>query len=384
VGGMADPVVVVRETLGMPDPVRTHPREAAGTHDDDAHALPAWSSATIALVATPVTARSAIPFLSVLGLGRSVVSWQQLRPTGRRPDAYVATRVELLPGLVDAPAAVFVGDRESLRAAARQEVAVALTKDQRLLDHGAVLVPRGGVDVYRWTARTPAERAEMRRELGLPEHLAVAVDHPHINDDVVAALSLAAAAVVTGPLVPLALALGTPVVTSPVSAERLGLHPELEVEVVAGRRRADVAARELAADLDRAGERSRRGRRFAEHHLDLGHAASIVASRLGLPAVEGLPAPHPTDLPTAPVPVVVTDPAPEPERPRFEFAWPEEADGVFVSDTPMDHDEVADHEVFEPEGATVDLRSTTTVATGAVLRPTTIDLAARRSAAPSP
>ena len=40
--------------------------------------------------------------------------------------------------------------------------------------------------------------------------------------------------------------------TSPVSAQRLGLHPELEVKVVAGVRRADLAARALAADLDRA------------------------------------------------------------------------------------------------------------------------------------
>lgn len=251
---------------------------------------PAWSSSTIALVATPQTARAAIPFLSVLGLGRSVASWQRLRADGGRPDAFVATRVELVPGLADAPVAVFVNDRASLRAAAHQGVEVALTNDQRLLDHGAVLVPRAGVDIARWSVRTAEERAEARRELGLPDDLAIAVDHPHVTDDVLAALSLAAAAVVTGPMVPLALALGTPVVTSPVSAERLGLHPDLEVQVVAGRRRADAAARALAADPTRAAELSRRARRFAEHHLDLGHPAEIVAERLGLPPAEGVPA----------------------------------------------------------------------------------------------
>ena len=366
---MPDSVRPARETGTMTEPVRTHVPRATGP-TREAGAAPAWSTATIALAATPITARAAIPFLSVLGLGRSVVSWQQVRTSEPRPDAFVATRVELLPGLPDAPIAVFVSDRETLRAAARREVAVALAGDRRLLDPGAVHVPRGGVDVGRWPVRTPDERAALRRELGLPEHLAVAVDHPRVNDDVVAALSLAAAAVVTGPLVPLARALGTPVVTSPVSAERLGLHPDLEVEVVAGRRRADVAARALAADRARAVERSRRGRRFAEHHLDLGHAATVVAARLGLPPVEGLPEPGPVEHRTEPVPVAVPQ-DPEPEQPRtFAFTWPDSGEVAVVASTDRgEGDRPVDLRGAEPAG-------------GTVLRPATIDLAARRAAAP--
>lgn len=369
---------------------------------------PAWSSSTVALVATPQTARSAIPFLSVLGLGRSVASWQQLRAEGGRPDAFVATRVELVPGLVDAPVAVFVNDRPSLRAAAHQGVEVALTNDQRLLDHGAVLVPRAGVDIARWRVRSAEERAEARRALGLPDDLAIAVDHPHVTDDVLAALSLAAAAVVTGPMVPLALALGTPVVTSPVSAERLGLHPGLEVQVVAGRRRADAAARALANDPRRATELSRRARRFAEHHLDLGHAAEIVAERLGLPPVEGLPSPTDDDAGSG-----------EPSG-RFVFEWPEdlwgpaeepsdELDDVFVSDDePVAadgdgreqddvfagtgaragagaHDRTAEHAVTVTPPPTWSVPPTTSAPVRrpdvpAVLRPATIDLVARRPA----
>ena len=309
---------------------------------------PAWSTATIALAATPHTARSAIPFLSVLGLGRSVVSWQKIQHTGQQPDAFLVTRVELLPGLTAAPAAVFVNDRASLRAAARQDVEVALSHDQKLIDHGAVLVPRAGVDIACWTVRTPEERLAARRELGLPDDLAVAVDCQRISDDVVAALTLASAAVVTGPMLPLALALGTPVVTSPFSAERLDLHPDLEAIVVTGRRRADAAARELAADHDRAAELSRRGRRFAEHHLDLGHAAGVVARRLGLPAVEGLPHRGPADVPTVPTAVVA-------DR-NFDFTWP------------------------EPSGR-IDL--TTESEPTPVLRPATIDLAARRATSSS-
>jgi len=266
--------------------------------------VPAWSHGTIALAATAPSARGAVPFLSVLGIGREVASWQRCRDAGRRPDAVVATRVELLPGLADVPVAVFVHDRDALRAAARHDVQVALTHDQHLLDHGAVLVPRAGVDLARWRAQAPEQRAEARRELGLPDEFAVAVDHPWITDFVVVSLSLAAAAVVTGPMVPLALALGTPVVTSPVSAERLGLHPDLEVEVVAGARRADRAARALAADPARAEELSRRGRRFAEHHLDLGHPAAVVAERLGLSPAPELPPRQPPSLATGPVPIV--------------------------------------------------------------------------------
>lgn len=266
---------------------------------------PAWTSGTVALAATRTTARSAVPFLSVLGLGREVASWHRLREEGRRADAVIATRVELLPGLDEVPTAVFVNDWEALRAAVRHRVRVALTHDQQLLDHGAVLVPRAGVDLARWRPLDPHARAEIRRELDLPDAFAVAVDHPRPTDDVVTALSVAAAAVVTGPMLPLALALGTPVVTSPVSAQRLGLHPELEVEVVAGVRRADLAARALAADLDRAVELSRRGRRFAEHHLDLSHPAAHVAERLGLSPVPHLTPRNPPVAPTgrAPTPV---------------------------------------------------------------------------------
>lgn len=346
---------------------------------------PAWSSSTVALVATPQTARSAIPFLSVLGLGRSVASWQQLRAEGGRPDAFVATRVELVPGLIDAPVAVFVNDRPSLRAAAHQGVEVALTNDQRLLDHGAVLVPRSGVDIARWRVRTAEERAEARRALGLPDDLAIAVDHPHVTDDVLAALSLAAAAVVTGPMVPLALALGTPVVTSPVSAERLGLHPDLEVQVVAGRRRADAAARALANDPRRAAELSRRARRFAEHHLDLGHAAEIVAERLGLPPVEGLPT------------TTVDDGVGETSG-RFVFTWPDDLwgpkeepaeglDDVFAGAGAGAgrHDRTAEHPVAMPPPPTISVPPTSSAPARrpdvpAVLRPATIDLVARRPA----
>lgn len=275
---MAHLARAVRETGAMDDPGR--PPAAAPTGAP----RPRWAQDLLVLAATPTTARAAVPFLSVLGLGHEVASWHQVRPTGRRPDAILATRVEVLPGLPEVPTAVWVNDVASLRAAARRGVEVALTSRTDLLDFGAVLVPRAGVDVTQWPARSPEERAADRAAAGLPEHLAVAVDHHGVTDDITTTLALASAAVVTGPMVPVALALGTPVVTSPVTAQRLGLHAGLEVEVVAGARRADAAARDLARDPARAADLSRRGRRFAEHHLDLRHVAEIVGPRLGLGA----------------------------------------------------------------------------------------------------
>ena len=56
--GMADSMATVRETGAMTDPVRTHSRTADATIDE-ARVAPAWSNATVALVATPITARAA-------------------------------------------------------------------------------------------------------------------------------------------------------------------------------------------------------------------------------------------------------------------------------------------------------------------------------------
>ena len=235
----------------------------------------------LALAATPRTARRAVAFLSVLGLGTEVVSWHRCAD-GVTPNALLATTPAVLQGLPAVPTAVWVDDHASFRSAVSQDLEVVLSSHQWLVDHGAVHVPRAGIDVSRWPVCAPLARMAERDRLGLPEHLVVAVDHPRVTDDIATILAVAAAAVVTGPLVPLALAMGTPVITSPETARRLGLHPGVEVEVVAGRQAADQAARELAGDLDRAAAMSHRGRRFAEHHLDLSRPAAAVACRLGL------------------------------------------------------------------------------------------------------
>ena len=242
----------------------------------------------LALAATPRTARRAIPFLGVLGLGTDVVSWHHSMDVAT-PNAVLATTTAILDGLPQVPTAVWVDDRASFQTALSQDIEVVLSCHQWLVDHGAVHVPRAGIDVAYWSVSSPLERAAERDRLGLPPQLVVAVDHPTVTDDIATILTVAAAAVVTGPLVPLALALGAPVITSPETAQRLGLRPGVEVEVASGRLTADRAARAIATDLERAGMLSQRGRRFAEHHLDLSRPAAAVRDRLGLPTDQMFP-----------------------------------------------------------------------------------------------
>ncbi|CAN5639950.1 hypothetical protein BH10ACT1_BH10ACT1_38190 [soil metagenome] len=239
-------------------------------------------TAVLALAATPATARRAVPFLGVLGRGTEVVSWHRTA-SGPPPAAVLATSPEVLgDGLPEVPTAVWVDDLAGLRFAAAHGAEVVLSSREDLVDHGAVLVPRAGADVGRWPVLPPVVRTEQRRMLDLPDQFVVAVDHREATDDIVTILALASAAVVTGPLLPLALALGTPVVTGPDTARRFGLRAGVEVEVATGASAADAAARSLAAwDLG-AAALSRRGRRFAEAHLDLAHPAAAVRHRLGI------------------------------------------------------------------------------------------------------
>lgn len=239
-------------------------------------------TAVLALAATPSTARRATALLSVLGRGTDVVAWHRAAGTTPAPAAVLATTGSVLGELPRVPTAVWVDGERSLALALAHDVEIALSSDPALAEHGVVTVPELGVEVGRWPVLPPAVRAEHRRRLGLPEDLVVAVDHREPTHDVVTSLALAAAAVVTGPLLPLALALGTPVVTGPGTARWFGLRAGLEVEVATQPGQADEAARCLARYDLGAAALSRRARRFAEQHLDLDRPAAVVRHRLGL------------------------------------------------------------------------------------------------------
>lgn len=241
----------------------------------------------LALVAAPGTSGRAVPLLGLLALHADVISWH--RRDEAVPDAVLATTVGALEAAVDRPScptAVWVRHHDEIDRAAAAGATVLLTPDPELAARGAVLVPPVGIEVDRWPAVAPLVRARWRARSGLPDDLVVLADAVE-GDQLDELLRVAAAVVVSGPRTLVALALAAPIVTSAETARRLGLRPGRDVEVAEGPEQAAELAAAVAADEGRAAALSRRARRCAEHHLDLGRPARTVAEELGLvdPAV---------------------------------------------------------------------------------------------------
>jgi hypothetical protein len=239
----------------------------------------------LALLAAPGTTGRAVPLLGLIGLHARVVSWH--RRGDVKPDAVLVTSVDSLGALVGAaptPMAVWVKHHEHVDQALEAGATLMLTARPELVVRGALLVPPIGIEVDRWPAVAPLVRRRRREQLGLP---AIHVVKVGAGTDLAAdelELAVASAAVVSGPATLLALALGTPTVTSGDTARRLGLRPGRDVEVASGPDSALELAKAVAGDEARAAALSRRARRVAEHHLDLGRPSQAVAQRLGLVA----------------------------------------------------------------------------------------------------
>lgn len=237
----------------------------------------------LALAAPPGTSARAVPLLGLLGHGHDVVSWHEHRRRGGPiPDAVLATTVDVLRDLPPVPTAVWVRGEDDLRIAGGFGVEAVLCARRELVARGAVHVPRIGIDLRRWPPVSPLVRQRWRERYGLPAELVVGVDPPKDLDELAGPLALASVAVLTGPATALALALGTPLVTNPSSARRLGIRAGVDAEVAATGDAAAAMARAVAADPDLAAVLSRRGRRFAERHLDLSRPAQTLRVRLGL------------------------------------------------------------------------------------------------------
>ena len=237
----------------------------------------------LALLALPGTTSRAVPLLGLLGEHARIVSWH--RRGDLVPDAVLVTSVDGLPATATAsglPIGVWVKHHDQVDVALAAGATLLLTARPELVDRGAILVPPVGIEVDRWPAVAPLVRRRRREQLGLPAVHVVKIEggvEPAGGD---LELAVASAAVVSGPATLLALALGTPVVTSIDTARRLGLRPGRDVEVATGPDHAMALAVEIAEDEVRAASLSRRARRCAEHHLDLGRPAQQVARRLGL------------------------------------------------------------------------------------------------------
>lgn len=243
----------------------------------------------LALLAAPGTSARAVPLLGLLGRWAEVCSWH--RRGEAVPAAVLVTSIDAIDALGAAgdepegapvPVGVWVRHHDEVDRALAASVDLLLTARPELVARGAVLVPPLGIEADRWPAVAPLVRRRRREQLGLPEHHVVRGDELAEGAELEAALAVASAAVVSGPATLLAAALGTPTVTSSETAKRLGLRPGRDVEVAASPDAALALAAAIAADDARAAALSRRARRCAEHHLDLGRPARLVAERLGL------------------------------------------------------------------------------------------------------
>lgn len=237
----------------------------------------------LALLAATGTSKRAVPLLGLLGRHATVVSWH--RRAEHVPAAVLATTVGALDALAGEPAvptAVWVRHHDEVDRARASGATVLLTARPELVARGALLVPPVGLEVDRWRPVAPLVRRRWRERLCLPEQHVVQVESGVEPIEGERALQVASVAVVSGPATLLALALATPVVTSGDTARRLGLRPGRDVEVAASAEDALALAHQVADDDARAAALSRRARRCAEHHLDLGRPARQVARALGL------------------------------------------------------------------------------------------------------
>lgn len=211
--------------------------------------------------------------------------------------AAVLASSPLAPGLAGSLAgpgavAVWVHDGSELARLERLpgEPDVVVTPSPLVADAAgdrAVVVPKGGVDAAAFAPVAPFVRARWRRRGGLPDELVVGAGVPGgpplAGVALGTALAVCAAAAVAGPWLVPALAVGTPLVTTPAAAGGLDL-AGTGAALVAPVEDALPLACELAADEVRAAALSQGGRRFVEGHLDLGRPGDDLAARLGLHA----------------------------------------------------------------------------------------------------
>lgn len=259
--------------------------------------------AVVALAAAPGQGRSLVPLLAIVGTGHRVVSWH--RSGVRGADVVVASDPAVLGDVLSSlgasgrpRVACRVRSTDELERARDAGADATFTDDPDLAGAAAdggpsapQLVPSEGIDVARHPAIPPLTRARLREAYGIAGPLVLAVDRRAPARTVSTSLALASAVVVADhELLPLALALGTPVVVARPTADRYGVEDGSEVLVAptAEPRDADALAASLARDEARSAHLSHRARRYAERALDVGAPARALRRTLGLEPVPAL------------------------------------------------------------------------------------------------
>lgn len=220
-------------------------------------------------------------------------AWSQPRaphPETPVPDAYLALSpqaIHLAEALrSDVPVAVVIDEPRSLTPEVVERATVLVARDAetaaRLPD--AVYWRPEAIDAGRHPSIAPFVRQRWRGTLGLPDPWILEFDghrSPSIGRDLRStALALCSAAVVTGPELVTALALGTPVVTTPSAAARIDAEPDVHLVTRTHDRR--DAAGALAADPPRAAAIGWGGRLLVEERFDLRTVAVAILDGLGI------------------------------------------------------------------------------------------------------
>ena len=208
------------------------------------------------------------------------------------PDALIATSAAAV-GLETAlagpiPVVVVADDSSGIGDQARERAAAIVVRDERTaaeLGDLAILWRRDAVLASEHPSLSPFVRERWRIRLGLPDPLVLEFGTPTPSpiDDATArgALAVCSAAVVRGPWLITALALGTAVVTDASSADAIGAHPFVHL-AVAPPGDARSLADTLASDPARAAALGWGGRLLVEERHDLATVALDIVTALGI------------------------------------------------------------------------------------------------------
>lgn len=213
-------------------------------------------------------------------------------PSIAAPHAYLAADPAAV-GLTDAlmgpaPVAVLVESTACIPEVVRQYADVVIVRDRDgaiAFPDRAVIFPRDHVRAAQHPSISPFVRSRWRARLHLPDPMIVRLGVPRpwpLDDaDVPATLATCSAAVVRGPWLLTALALGTPVITDAPSSARVGATNNIHL-LVSPTTDSDDLAVALAADGPRAAAVGWGGRLLVEEHHDLDAVAVAVLDRLGI------------------------------------------------------------------------------------------------------
>lgn len=222
-----------------------------------------------------------------------------LDPSLGRPDAFLATSpaaVGLDAALAGpAPVVVIVEETSRLTTNLQARAAAIVVRDERsasAVGETAILWRRDAVLASEHPSLSPFVRERWRTRLGLPHPLVLEIGgstpSPFDAATAPAALAVCSAAVVHGPWLLTALALGTAVVTDAAAARHIGATPFVDLVVTDPHNEREVAD-ELARDPARCAALGWGGRLLVERCHDFGTVALEIISALDIGPV-GFPA----------------------------------------------------------------------------------------------